>query len=290
MTQLIFFRFTWSRQDFKIGPFLGSGRFGRVYLASEKSSEYLVALKMMKKDELTKARVERQVFREIDIHSRLQHPHVLQLLTYFHDEVRVYLVLELAAGGCVYNELRRTPNKRFDERVTAKYVHQVADALEYCHAQNVIHRDLKPENLLLTQDGDVKLADFGWSVHTTITRRTRCGTLDYMPPEIINSQKYDKRVDHWSLGVLVYEFLVGTPPFYCKSQASTNSRIKNIDFKWPELVTPGAKDLITRLVKLESSERLSMAEVMKHEWIVENMDSGVKKDEKLVAVCNDGDV
>lgn len=95
-----------------------------------------------------------------------RHPHILRLLTWFHDETRIYLALEIASEGELFKHLKQSPNHRFDELRAAKYTYQVADALNYCHLNNVIHRDLKPENILLTSSDDIKLADFGWSAHT----------------------------------------------------------------------------------------------------------------------------
>ncbi|XP_008336567.2 aurora kinase A-B-like, partial [Cynoglossus semilaevis] len=103
---------------------------------------------------------------------------------------------------------------------------ELADALNYCHSKKVIHRDIKPENLLLGANGELKIADFGWSVHTPSSRRsTLCGTLDYLPPEMIEGKTHDEKVDLWSLGVLCYEFLVGKPPFEAKSHEDTYRRI-----------------------------------------------------------------
>lgn len=261
----------WGLKDFEIGAPLGRGKFGRVYLAREKHTHYMVALKTLFKSELIKNRVEKQALREIEIQSHLRHPHILQLFTYFHDEKKIYLVLEFAAKGEVYKELRKQPKQRFNEQISAKYIYQVADALEYCHKNKVIHRDIKPENLLLTYNGDIKLADFGWSVHAPSTKRTTmCGTLDYLPPEMIKNQQYDIYVDHWCLGILCYEFLVGRPPFLSDTSEETYSKIKNVDMMWPVQITPGAKDLISKLVKAKSIERISLKDVKKHFWIVEN--------------------
>ncbi|XP_014219976.1 aurora kinase B [Copidosoma floridanum] len=263
----------WGLGDFEIGAPLGRGKFGRVYLAREKNTHYMVALKTLFKSELVKNRVEKQALREIEIQSHLRHPHILQLLTYFHDDKKIYLVLEFAAGGELYKELKRQPKERFNEQRSAKYVYQVADALEYCHMNNVIHRDIKPENLLLTYNGDVKLADFGWSVHAPTTKRaTMCGTLDYLPPEMINGQKYDIYVDHWCLGILCYEFLVGCPPFLSETSDETYAKIKRIDVTWPPQISPGARDLISRLIKANGAERIPLKYVKSHFWIVENKD------------------
>ncbi|XP_077257729.1 aurora kinase B [Temnothorax americanus] len=270
--------YQWSLEDFEIGSPLGRGKFGRVYLAREKTTRYMVALKTLYKVELVKGRVEKQVMREIEIQSHLRHPHILQLLTYFYDNKRIYLVLEFAARGELYKELKRQPNERFSEHLSAKYTYQVADALEYCHRNNVIHRDIKPENLLLTYNGDIKLADFGWSVHAPSSKRdTLCGTLDYLPPEMIMGQAYDFYVDHWCLGILCYEFLTGQPPFLSGSTQETYAKIKTISIQWPEQIKPPAKDLISKLIKKQSSERISLAAVKRHPWIVEHKNSPKRK-------------
>ncbi|XP_033216733.1 aurora kinase B-like isoform X2 [Belonocnema kinseyi] len=266
--------FRWSLEDFEVGMPLGRGKFGRVFLARERSSKYMLALKTLYKKEIVANKVEKQVLREIEIQSHLSHPNILQLLTYFHDDKKIYLALEYAAGGELYKALKNQPGKRFNEHLAAKYIYQVADALDYCHKMDVIHRDIKPENLLLTYRGDIKLADFGWSVHAPTTKRhTVCGTLDYLPPEMLFFQGYDIFVDHWCLGILCYEFLVGRPPFYSDSKQETYDKIKAVNIRWPSLVTYRAKDLISRLIKKESHERIPLVDVKRHPWILANKDN-----------------
>jgi len=115
----------------------------------------------------------------------------------------VYLVIEYCEGGELYREL--TKKSCFSERQSAAYVTQLAEALLYCHSKNIIHRDIKPENLLISHDGSIKIADFGWSVHSISSRRdTLCGTLDYLPPEMVAGESHDARVDNWSLGKLFW--------------------------------------------------------------------------------------
>jgi aurora kinase B len=168
--------------------------------------------------------------------------------------------------------LKNSPYGRFDEHRSAKYTHQVADALHYCHVNNVIHRDLKPENILLTQDDNIKLADFGWSAHTMSNKRkTMCGTLDYLPPEMVDGNSYDDSVDQWCLGILCYEFLVGNPPFEAEDTESTYAKIRRLDIVYPKHMTVGAKDLISKLLRKSHTARITLIDVMKHPWIQENM-------------------
>lgn len=264
------------------------GKFGRVWLAREKKTQFIVAMKILFKSELIKGKVEKQVLRELEIQSRLKHPNILRLYTWFHDERKIFIALEVASEGELYRHLRAAPNSRFDEYRSARYTYQVADALNYCHANNVIHRDLKPgmikiykilkgliniflENILLTADDNVKLADFGWSAHTRSNKRkTMCGTLDYLPPEMIDGQHYDQSVDQWCLGVLCYEFLVGSPPFESEDSEKTYDRIRKIQMTYPKFVQPGARDLISKLLR-RNNQRISLKDVMRHEWIRENM-------------------
>ncbi|XP_069687075.1 aurora kinase C [Periplaneta americana] len=264
--------YKWSLKDFEIGCPLGRGKFGRVYLAREKHTRLIVAIKVVFKSELVKSRVEHQVMREIEIQTHLKHPHILCLRTYFFDETRIFLVLDYAEGGELYKHLKNAPKQCFSERKAAKYVYQVADALHYCHLNKVIHRDIKPENILLTATGDIILSDFGWSVHAPSARRkTMCGTLDYLSPEMVEGKTYDEYVDHWCLGVLCYELLVGRPPFEANNANQTYSRISKVDLQFPDHVSKGARDLIVKLLRKSPKERLSLPNVMRHPWIVSNM-------------------
>ncbi|XP_006903022.1 PREDICTED: aurora kinase C-like [Elephantulus edwardii] len=211
-------------KDFEIGRPLGKGKFGSVYLARLKENHFIVALKVLFKSQMEKEGLEHQLRREIEIQAHLQHPNILRLYNYFHDARRVFLILEYAPRGEVYKELQKF--HRFSEQRTATIIEDLADALSYCHENRVIHRDIKPENLLLGLLGEVKIADFGWSVHSpSLRRKTMCGTLDYLSPEIIEGRTYDEKVDLWCIGVLCYELLVGTPPFESSSQSETSKRI-----------------------------------------------------------------
>lgn len=162
-------------------------------MAREKSSKFIVALKVLFKSQLTKTSVEHQLKREIEIQSHLRHPNILRMYGYFYDDLRVYLILEYAPGGELYKELQKV--KRLEEGRTAKvfipmvhlvfvvkkkigflismffkYIYQLANALMYCHSKKVIHRDIKPENILLGSNGEIRIADFGWSVHAPSSR------------------------------------------------------------------------------------------------------------------------
>ncbi|KAA0193749.1 Aurora kinase A [Fasciolopsis buskii] len=154
--------------DFDIGRQLGRGKFGTVFLAKTKKSNFVCAIKVIFKKQIVKNKLEHQVRREVEIMCHLQHPHILQMYSYFHDAKRIYLVLEFAYFGQMYSELRRL--KRFGEHRSATYVYQLCDALIYCHKMKVIHRDIKPENILLGLNQEVKLSDFGWSVHAPSMR------------------------------------------------------------------------------------------------------------------------
>ena len=149
----------WSLRDFEIGKPLGRGKFGDVYLARERKSKFIVAIKAIKKKQLLKAGVEHQLRREIEIQSHLRQRNVLRMFGYFFDEKRIYIILEFAPGGELYKQL--TARGHFSEATTARYIHDLSIAFAYCHAKHVIHRDIKPENLLIGQRGDIKIADFG---------------------------------------------------------------------------------------------------------------------------------
>ncbi|XP_051023665.1 aurora kinase B [Acomys russatus] len=255
--------------DFEIGRPLGKGKFGNVYLARERRSHFIVALKILFKSQIEKEGVEHQLRREIEIQAHLQHPNILRLYNYFHDRRKIYLILEYAPRGELYKELQK--HRTFDEQRTATVraiMEEVADALMYCHRKKVIHRDIKPENLLLGLQGELKIADFGWSVHApSLRRKTMCGTLDYLPPEMIEGRMHNEMVDLWCIGVLCYELMVGNPPFESPNHSETYRRIVRVDLKFPASVPEGAQDLIRKLLKHNPSDRLPLAQVSAHPWV-----------------------
>ncbi|KAG6008487.1 Serine/threonine-protein kinase ark1 [Claviceps pusilla] len=261
---------------FEIGRPLGKGKFGRVYLARERTSGFICALKVLHKNELQSGGVERQVRREIEIQSNLRHPNVLQMFGHFHDNKRVFLILEFAGKGELYKHLRR--ENRFPEWKAAQYIAQMASALRYLHRKHVIHRDIKPENILVGIHGELKISDFGWSVHAPNNRRkTMCGTLDYLPPEMIkpgsSENYYNEKVDLWSLGVLTYEFLVGEAPFE-DTPVMTQRRIARADMTVPSYVSHEASDLIKKLLVLDPEKRISLDQVQVHPWILKHCVKG----------------
>ncbi|ETO21842.1 hypothetical protein RFI_15361 [Reticulomyxa filosa] len=272
----------WQISDFDIGKNLGRGKFGSVYLAREKQSKFVCALKVLYKKQLQQANVEYQLKREIEIQAHLRYIFfysiyiqiVLRLYGYFYDDMRVYLILEYAAEGELYKKLQQ--EHYFSEQTTAKYIKALAGALLYCHKKNVIHRDIKPENLLIGHQGDIKIGDFGWCVHNPgpETRRTTlCGTLDYLPPEMVEGRYHDASVDNWSLGVLTYEFLVGKPPFESSGHRDTYRKISKVDLNFPDHLSPVARDFISKLLQKNPIKRLPLSSIFMHPFIVENTKS-----------------
>lgn len=278
----------WKITDFDLGKALGRGKFGTVYLAREKKSKFQIALKVLFKSQLEKGGVEHQLRREIEIQSHLHHPNILHLYGYFHDAKRVYLILEYTAKGELFRHLKNSGT--FSDSRTALYIYQMASALDFCHERNVIHRDIKPENILLDDDENIKLADFGWAVHTPSSRRsTVCGTIDYLPPEMILGELHDSKVDNWSLGVLAYEFLVGKPPFHSETSTETFSRITKVNYSCPQTMKDGAKSLIHGLLKKNPRDRMELRDVKSHMWIAEQkvfFEEEISRKRKVKMVMN----
>ncbi|UJR33683.1 hypothetical protein I4U23_021112 [Adineta vaga] len=270
---------SWTVDDFEIGNLLGRGRFGYVYCGREKQTRFVVALKILFKAQLKNSKMEQQVKREIEIQSNLKHPNILRLYGFFHDEQRIYLLLEYAPGGELYRRMQT--EKTLRESEAAGYVYQLCNALNYLHTKrkyqiynDYIVIDIKPENILIGKYGILKLADFGWSAESTSTckRTTLCGTLDYLPPEMLNGNGYDEKIDLWCLGVLTYEMIIGKPPFDSQTQHETIRMIRSIELTFPTGTSPDLRDLITKLLRRNPSDRLPLKDVAQHVWITKNAD------------------
>jgi serine/threonine protein kinase len=253
-------------------------------LAREKRQKFVCALKVLFKAQLSAAGIAHQLRREVEIQAHLRHRNILRLFAYFYDETRIYLVLEYAEKGELYKQLQAEGH--FSEERTAHYIRSLSSALHYCHTKNVIHRDIKPENIMLGKNGDVKIADFGWAVcdppsasassgsleaNNEARRQTLCGTLDYLPPEMVEGRAHNKAADTWSLGVLMYEFLVGQPPFMAEAYGQTYQRISKVDVQFPldrPDITPEARNLIKALLQHNPQKRFNLGDMNNHPFIL----------------------
>ncbi|CUG87411.1 protein kinase, putative [Bodo saltans] len=260
-------RASWNINDFELLHKLGGGNYGDVYLASVKNSNFIVAIKKLEIEKLVNFDVVNQLRREVEIAFNTRHKYLLRTYTYFYDATDVYLVMEPCSQGMLYSELSRV--KFFPPEQAAKYIAQLAEALMYLHRHHILHRDIKPENILLDHNNNIKLADFGWSVHDPNTRRkTSCGTPEYFPPELIARQVYDTTADLWCLGIFAFEMLVGKTPFAHAENDQVYANIKRGTFDMPTSVPEEAKDFINALLVKTGSERLALHRVVQHPFLV----------------------
>lgn len=265
----------WCLDDFDLGKRIGKGHFASVYSAQEKKSKVPVAMKVMYKVKLKKEVLQDNLFREINIQGSLQRRHqgILPLYTFFHDETRVFLVLEYCIGGSLRQALSSAC--RFDAARTKHIFTQLANVLDFCHSQLVIHRDIKPDNILLGTNDTIKLADFGLAIIKKALDGshpyTMCGTAPYLAPEIVRELPYNEKVDNWSLGVVLHEMLVGSLPFLGASKVM-DTAIMNVDYYANySCVDELAQDLISQFLQEKPNHRIELAQVPNHAWFQEGV-------------------
>jgi len=269
---------------------LGRGFFGEVWKAQELAeNKRTFAVKKVRMSLILENRLSDQLKREIKILYALEHPRIIRLHFDFTDGKYMYLGMEFASGGSLFDLLNRA--QKFSSEVSARYFLETCSALDYLHhlQEKVIHRDIKPENILIDGDDHIKLADFGWANLIQENKRdTFCGTLDYLPPEMILGTGHDESVDMWNMGVLLYEMTTGQSPFGSTSKETTCRLILAVDLRFKADYDSDAKDLITRLCRKTPSERPKVKAAMAHKFITKVMGGGVGTASASASAAADG--
>lgn len=232
-----------------------------------KTGPSLYALKMINKEILFKLKQVEHAKHEKNVLQVLNSPFIIRLFGYFQDNCCLYLLLEYVAGGELFSRLRLWHH--FPNDAALFYSAEILLALEHIHSAGYMYRDLKPENILIDSRGHIKIADFGFCKSTQEKSFTVCGTPEYLAPEIIKSEGHQKSADWWAFGILIYEMLVGYPPFFDHNPYKIYKKVVQGDYTIPEDLNREAADLIRKLLTRQPEARLgssSSEEVKRHEW------------------------
>ncbi|KAI0166172.1 Pkinase-domain-containing protein [Xylariaceae sp. FL1272] len=263
----------YSLNDFDLMRTLGTGSFGRVHLVQSKHNQRFYAVKVLKKAQVVKMKQVEHTNDERRMLGEVKHPFLITLWGTFQDAKNLYMVMDFVEGGELFSLLRKSG--RFPNPVAKFYAAEVTLALEYLHSKHIIYRDLKPENLLLDRHGHLKITDFGFAKRVPDKTWTLCGTPDYLAPEVVSNKGYNKSVDWWSLGILIYEMLCGYTPFWDSgSPMKIYENILRGKVKYPAYVHPDAQDLLERLITPDLTKRLGNLyagpqDVKSHAWFAE---------------------
>ena len=259
----------------EMGEVLGIGSYGEVRLVRDKASYNLYAMKIIDKKSAEQQSNLETITREISVQKELHHPNIIHLHDSFEDDQFIYIVLEHAESGSLFQKLRE--NRCLSEEVARRYFSQVLAGMIYLHDRHVVHRDIKPENILLDRNDRVKICDFGWCVKGDEPRSTFCGTLAYMAPEMIKGQPHSSEVDIWALGVLLYELLHGCSPFEAARDMDKVQKIVNCRIEFDEGISENAKDIIMKMVQVKQDKRIRLREALEHPFF-DCYESGEKKE------------
>ncbi|XP_044317594.1 cAMP-dependent protein kinase catalytic subunit 3 isoform X2 [Drosophila rhopaloa] len=255
--------------DYQIIKTVGTGTFGRVCLCRDRISEKYCAMKILAMTEVIRLKQIEHVKNERNILREIRHPFVISLEWSTKDDSNLYMIFDYVCGGELFTYLRNAG--KFTSQTSNFYAAEIVSALEYLHSLQIVYRDLKPENLLINRDGHLKITDFGFAKKLRDRTWTLCGTPEYIAPEIIQSKGHNKAVDWWALGVLIYEMLVGYPPFYDEQPFGIYEKILSGKIEWERHMDPIAKDLIKKLLVNDRTKRLGNMkngadDVKRHRW------------------------
>ena len=254
--------------DFNLLKELGAGSFGRVLLVQHKITQAKYAIKAIDKRNQANYEERRYFRREIEIMYRVHHPNVVKLFGHFEDNTYCYFIMEYIPGGNIYSLVPKNNIRQINTQQIASIMKDVISAVYFLHHMHpkIVHRDIKPENVLLDQGMVAKLTDFGWSnyMQGDMKRTTVCGTPVYLAPEIINNQGHDEHVDIWCIGVLLFELMAGYSPWQGSDVQTVKYNISRLKIQWPRDMDRDAADLISRILKYNPEERISLSQMLLH--------------------------
>ena len=258
------------KTDFNFIKKLGEGSFGTVYLVSHKKTKAIYAIKTIDKSLPENLEQKANFNREIEIMYKLNHPNIVKLYGHFEDEQYCYFIMQYIPNKDLY-EILPENGKKPNIKLITSIMKDLLSAVYYLHHMKptIIHRDIKPENILLDNNNRAYLTDFGWSNYMTsvfMKRTTVCGTLLYLPPEMIQHLGHNQTVDIWCIGMLLFELITGTTPFEGNDFDTLALNISNIKITWPKNMDPDAKDLTSKILKFKGKDRLSIEQILSHKF------------------------
>ncbi|XP_038898998.1 CBL-interacting serine/threonine-protein kinase 5-like [Benincasa hispida] len=254
---------------YEIGRLLGKGTFAKVYYGKELESGESVAIKVLNKDQVKKEGMMEQIKREISVMRLVRHPNVVELKEVMATKTKIFFVMDYVRGGELFAKVARGKLK---EDVARKYFQQLISAVDYCHSRGVSHRDLKPENLLLDENEDLKISDFGLSALPEQLRNdgllhTQCGTPAYVAPEVLRRKGYDgAKADIWSCGVILYVLLAGFLPFQDENIMTMYKKVFKAEFECPPWFSAESKRLISKILVVDPGRRITIGAITRVPW------------------------
>jgi 5'-AMP-activated protein kinase catalytic alpha subunit len=263
-------------QRYEVGKLLGQGTFAKVYHARNIETSQSVAIKVIDKDKIFKVGLMEQIKREISVMKLVRHPNIVQLYEVMATKSKIYFVLEYAKGGELFNKIAKG---KLREDAARKYFQQLVSAVDFCHSRGVYHRDLKPENLLVDENGNLKISDFGLSALAESRRQdgllhTTCGTPAYVAPEVISRKGYDgAKVDTWSCGVILFVLMAGYLPFQDSNLMEMYRKIGKADFKCPPWFPSDVRKLVSRILDPNPRTRMPITKIVECFWFKKGIDS-----------------
>ncbi|XP_070991555.1 serine/threonine-protein kinase MARK2-like isoform X10 [Oncorhynchus clarkii lewisi] len=253
--------------NYRLLKTIGKGNFAKVKLARHVLTGKEVAVKIIDKTQLNSSSLQK-LFREVRIMKLLNHPNIVKLFEVIETEKTLYLIMEYASGGEVFDYL--VAHGRMKEKEARAKFRQIVSAVQYCHQKCIVHRDLKAENLLLDADMNIKIADFGFSNEFTMGNKldTFCGSPPYAAPELFQGKKYDgPEVDVWSLGVILYTLVSGSLPFDGQNLKELRERVLRGKYRIPFYMSTDCENLLKKFLILNPTKRGSLEQIMKDRWM-----------------------